>query len=629
MTFGRSRLLSTVAAWMLALGFLGSVSGVDAAPVTYQFTGATSSTMTVNDGTSAGTIPAGTPFSGALTFDDAQTAAPVAFSGGTHSAYTFVDMTLTVGTTTVTWGPGVIDLYDNVTSTAGGYPIGDSLYANLSSRVAPSGTIDGAAFNWIFLGLVDGTGTAFAGGALPGTLNFASFQHPFIEFNYGTLGTPWGAGNTSTLQWLSTLSKTGGTVITPPTITTTSLPSGVIGVAYSAPVTAAGPNGDATTLTVSGLPGGLVFDGANITGIPHTVGTASVIITATDTVTNLSTASTLPLTINDAIISFSPSLPDGVTNSPYLAAFAPATGGTGSFTYTAAGLPPGLSLDGTTVAGTPTVAGAFPVTLTATDSAGFSVPATVTLNIVDLTPVACAGTNAVESAYNTRNPGFIVVNGGLNLLDHLWTTNLNSTNTTFLGGLVNWYQTGLILDYEGTVDPAGCILTSLTVKPRVTLDTVALPDAVVGVPYSAPISVAWGVAPYAVTVAGLPAGLGFEGGNVTGLPTAAGTFTVTVTAIDSVGATASANLTLTVAPAPTSFTIRDEGKGKITAVGADYLMVGAKKLIWNASTRITVNTPDGELHAVTSFVKVGMKAQWKGLRDQATNTVLTSRIEIN
>ena len=60
---------------------------------------------------------------------------------------------------------------------------------------------------------------------------------------------------------------------------------------------------------------------------------------ATDIVTNLSTTRP-PLTINDAAMSFAATLPDGVTSAPYLAAFAPATGGTRAFTYTAAGLPP-------------------------------------------------------------------------------------------------------------------------------------------------------------------------------------------------------------------------------------------------------------------------------------------------
>lgn len=698
---------------LFTLALFGIIGSAFAAPVTYQFTGSTIQAMNVNNGASTGSIPAGTPFSGALVFDDAQTAAPAAFWGGTHATYSFSSMTLTMAGSTVSWGPGIIDVYDNVTSTAGGYPVGDSFYANISSSVAPGGTFNGAQFNWIFLGLVDPTGTAFTGSGLPANLNFASFQNPFIEFNFGTQGQPWGAGNTSMLHFLTTLSKTGGSPAPPPTITTSSLPNGVVGMPYSVPITVSAPNGDATTVSVTGLPAGLAFDGVNIAGTPAAIGTSSVVINATDTVTQLSTSVTLPLTINDATISFTPTLPNGVTNYPYTATFSPATGGTGSFTYSAAGLPAGLALSGNTVSGTPLATGTSTVQLTATDSAGFSATASVTLSISDPVPVPCSGSNAVESAYVPRNPGYIVVNGGLNLLDHLWTTNLNPSNTTFLGGLVNWYQTGLILDYSGTVDPTGCILTSLTVKPAVTITTTSLPGGTAGLAYQAPISVAWGVAPYTVTVAGLPAGLTYSGGNLAGTPSAVGSYTVTVTAVDAVGATASLNLTLTVADQPISFaptlpagtvgaaysaplaatgfgpfvysasglpaglalsgstisgvpsaagsysvtltatdaagsvataqatlTINsapgnyktpDEGKGKISAIGPNYsyLMVGSKKLVWNASTKITVNTPNGEQHVINSFVQVGMKVQWNGLRDKATNTVLTSQLEVN
>ena len=118
---------------------------------------------------------------------------------------------------------------------------------------------------------------------------------------------------------------------------------------------------------------------------------------------------------------------------------------------------------------------------------------------------------------------------------------------------MNWYQTGLILDYAGTVDPNGCVLTSLTVKPAVTIETALLPDATAGLAYSAPIAVSWGVPPYAVTVSGLPAGMAFDGANVTGVPAAVGSFTVSVTAIDAVGASASKSLPLTVADQPITF----------------------------------------------------------------------------
>lgn len=610
-------------------GVLAVVTSIQAAPVTYQFTGTTSQSMNVNNGTSVGSIPAGTPYAGTLVFDDAQTVAAAAFWGGTHSVYAFSSMTLTIGSTTISWGPGNIDVYDNVTSTGGGYPVGDSFYANVSSPVPPSGAINGAQFNWIMLGLVDPTGTVFSGSGLPASLNLGSFQNPFIEFNFGTLGTPWGAGNTSMLQFLSTLSKTGATPAPPPTITTTALPPGVIGVAYNAQVTASAPNGDALSLIVSGLPGGLAFSGGNISGVPTAIGTSSVVITATDTTTGLSTSSTLPLTISDAPISFTPSLPAGVTNYAYSATLAAAIGGTGTFTYAASGLPAGLSLGGRTVSGVPTVAGAYTIQLTATDSAGYASTAATPLNITAPVPVPCSGTNAVESAYVARNPGYIVVNGGLNLLDHLWTSNLNASNTTFLGGLVNWYQTGLILDYAGTVDPNGCILTNLTVKPAVTISTTALADATVGTPYSAAVSVGFGVAPYTITLSGLPSGLGFSNGSITGTPTVAGAYSITITAVDAVGASTSRILTLTVVDAPASYTIADEGKGRITAVGSGYLMVGSKKLIWNSTTLITVNKSTGDVHVIDGFVQAGMKVQWKGMRDKNTNTVLTSQLEVN
>jgi putative Ig domain-containing protein len=137
------------------------------------------------------------------------------------------------------------------------------------------------------------------------------------------------------------------------------------------------------------------------------------------------------------------------------------------------------------------------------------------------------------------------------------------------------------------------------------------------------------IAPYTITVSGLPGGLVFQNGNVAGTPSAPGTYTVSVTAIDAVGASAAANLSLTIDPPSGNYTIPDESKGKISAIGAGYLMVGSKKLIWNSSTLIIVNTPNGELHVIDTFVKAGMKVQWKGLRDASTNTVLTSQLEVN
>ena len=516
-----------------------------AASASTGFAGVITSTMSVNDGTSTGSIPAGTPYIGTVTADLSQPVTPLAYDGGTRTVYGFSSLTFTIGSSTATSGPGSIDVFDNLKSGVG-YPTGDSVYVNFTqgvtntTGVAPSGPLAGARFNWMGLALLDPSGTAITGGKLA-SLSAAPFSTIFSEFNFGTLGTPWGAGNTSMIQSLSTVGSP------------TSTPS---------PVT------------------------------------------------------------------YAPTLPDGTVGTAYSAGVDSASGGTGSFTYSATGLPAGLTLNGTAVSGTPTTAGTYPVTLTATDSSGSSASATVQITIA---PAAvCSGSNAVETAYVARNPGFIVVNGGMNLLDHLWTTNLNASNTTFLGGLVNWYRTGLILSYTGTADPAGCILDHLTVAPAVTVSTV-LPTGTVGVAYQAPVTASWGAAPYRLTVAGLPAGLAFDGAKILGTPTAAGTFPLTITAVDSVGAAASATASLAIVAGSSNYTVADEGSGKITAIdpAGHYLMVGGKKLVWTSATRITVNTPNGVRQVIDSFVKVGMRVQWKGLRDKSTNTVLTSQLEIN
>ncbi len=672
-----------------------------AAPATYNYTGTVTTAMVENNGSSQGTIAVGSPFSGTLTFDDAQVVTPVAFSGGTHSVFTFTQMSLTLAGSTVTWGPGTIDVYNKLTTSASGYPVGDSLYANFTG-LAPSGPINGAQFNWVLLALVDNTGTAFTDPTRMPTLNFASFQSQFIEFNFGTTGTPFGAGNTSMLQFLSTLSQGSGSSNLPPTITTTVLPNGTYGVPYNLPVTATGPAKDPITITLAGLPNGLVFKNGSILGAPGAVGTSQVTITALDSVTGLSTAATLPLVVNDASISFTPVLPNGVVNTSYTASFGLATGGTGLFTYSATGLPAGLTLNFNTISGTPTAVSNTPVTITAKDTVGTTLSVSVPLTITGPVAAPCSGTNAVESAFVPRNPGFIVVNGGFNLLDHLWTTLLTKNTVTFNGGLTNWYKTGLILSYTGTVDPNGCILDHLTVSPAVEVSTTTLPAGEAGLAYAAPVTVAWGVAPYSVTVAGLPTGLVFNGSSITGTPKTVGTSSVVVTAIDSLGATAKVSLPLVVTdqaiafspalPAGTvgsaytaslsaagfgpfsysatglpaglsvigtavtgkptvagtfpvvltvkdaagqtatatvslliraksSYTIQDEGQGNVTSIGDHFVMVGSKKILWNASTKLILND--------TTSIQVGMLAQWSGKRDAKTGIVLASSLEIN
>ena len=242
-------------------------------------------------------------------------------------------------------------------------------------------------------------------------------------------------------------------------------------------------------------------------------------------------------------MNFAATLPDGAANVPYTATLSTATGGTGIFTYTQTGLPNELTLTGNTISGTP-IAGVYNFEVTATDSAGSFVVVPVTLNIIAAAPVACSGTNVVITA--TTNPGFIYINSGTTLLDHLSTNNLNPSNTVFQSGLASWNQAGLVIGYTGIVDATGCNLDSLTVKPGITISTTSLPNGTLATLYTTPLTITGGLAPYSTTVSGLPAGLSFDGTNITGTPEVSGDFPVTVTSIDALGFPSTLSLNITI-----------------------------------------------------------------------------------
>ena len=119
---------------------------------------------------------------------------------------------------------------------------------------------------------------------------------------------------------------------------------------------------------------------------------------------------------------------------------------------------------------------------------------------------------------------------------------------------------------------------TLTVADQPITFAPQLPAGTVGSVYSATLSAA-GFGPFSYSAIGLPTGLVLKGNTISGTPTTAGTFVGAITATDAAGPTSTAPATVTVNPAaiPSSYTIADEGKGKITAVGADYVMVGGRR----------------------------------------------------
>ncbi|HEY0520336.1 MAG TPA: putative Ig domain-containing protein, partial [Ilumatobacteraceae bacterium] len=164
------------------------------------------------------------------------------------------------------------------------------------------------------------------------------------------------------------------------TVTPTALANGQTNLAYSATMVATGGTAP-YTWSATGLPAGLAISaGGVISGTPTAAGTYAFLATAFDA-TKAAASADVTVTIVAALAISTPSLPNGQVGVAYATTTLAATGGTPPYTWAASGLPPGLALNGSTIAGTPTVPGTYNVVVTATDSSAASVQATYSVTI--------------------------------------------------------------------------------------------------------------------------------------------------------------------------------------------------------------------------------------------------------
>lgn len=161
---------------------------------------------------------------------------------------------------------------------------------------------------------------------------------------------------------------------TPPTITTQSLPTGEVGVAYTASLSASGGTAPYSwSITGGALAAGLSLStGGAISGTPTAPSGASVTFQVKDSATPAATQSvTLPMTVNAALAVTTTSLPNAQVGKSYSATLV-ATGGTAPLTWslTSGSLPAGLALSSSgAISGTPTaVVNSTALTFTVSDS---------------------------------------------------------------------------------------------------------------------------------------------------------------------------------------------------------------------------------------------------------------------
>ncbi|QJD78739.1 putative Ig domain-containing protein [Spirosoma rhododendri] len=350
------------------------------------------------------------------------------------------------------------------------------------------------------------------------------------------------------------------------------------------------------TLSVTGLPTGLSFTApATISGTPSTTTGSpfNVTVTAKDP-GNLTASTTFTFTIAPAApvatAPVAPTLPNQTATVGVAFSYVvPAFSGTAPITYTASGLPAGLSFEASsrTISGTPTMAQVSMVMITGTNSAGsgsgnftitvsaapaggtFAISGVTTNGCAQLTPDSRQVTFTPQYSNSDGSPiSFRVVNESLPTTApgpyslRLYTDNPVITLEATQSGKVVTLSYNWLSACSTAPGPAAPVAPTL---PNQT--------ATVGVAFSYVVPAFSGTTPITYTASGLPAGLSFDAGSrtISGTPTTAQVSMVTITGTNSAGS-GSGMFTITVNAAP---------------VGGNFAISG---VITNSCAQLTPNS---------------------------------------
>ncbi|MCC6862764.1 MAG: putative Ig domain-containing protein [Bryobacterales bacterium] len=470
----------------------------------------------------------GSPFSFSVTVQDS--------AGSTSPAQPLsisIASGVTVATTSLPNGTVGVVYSAQLNATGGAPPYGSWVVS--AGALPPGLTLDAAG------GLISG---------VPGTATGSPFSF--------TVTVRDSAGNTSPAQALS-ISIAAGVAVT-----TTSLPNGTVGLAYSAQLTATGGAPPYGSWAVSGgaLPPGLTLNSASglISGVPGTATGSpfSFSVAVRDSADNTSPAQALSISVTPGVTVATTSLPNGAAGIAYSAQLN-ATGGKppyGSWTLSGGALPPGLTLNAASglISGVPSNATGSPFSFSVTvrDSTGNASPAqalsiSVAAGVIVATTALPSGTVGMAYSVSLNATGGAPPYGGWALSAGALPPGLMLNATSGLISGVPSTATGspfsfsvTVRDSAGTTSPAQTL--SISVAAGVVVTTTALINGTVGAAYSIQLSATGGTPPYgnwAVSAGALPPGLMLNAtsGLISGVPsTATGSpFSFSVTVRDSAG----------------------------------------------------------------------------------------------
>ena len=351
----------------------------------------------------------------------------------------------------------------------------------------------------------------------------------------------------------------------------------------SNPITLNITGGAPTSVAVSTAAshGTATASGTSITYTPNAAysGTDTFAYTATN-VGGTSSPATVTITVSSATVSYTPSSPTaGTVGVAYSQSIASASGGTSPYTYALASgsLPAGLTLSSSgTLSGTPTAAGNFTFTVTATDSSTGTGPFSATSGALSLTvgsptitvspstltsaTVGASSSQSLSASGGTAPYTYAITSGALPAGMSLSSSGVLSGTPT-AGGTFNFTATATD-STTGTGPFTGSRAYTFTVNaPTLSLTPASGSfSGTTSVAYSQSFVASNGTSPYtyalSVNSGTMPTGLSFNTatGVLSGTPTTSGTVNFTITGTDSSTGTgpytASGTYTLTTS-APT------------------------------------------------------------------------------
>lgn len=347
------------------------------------------------------------------------------------------------------------------------------------------------------------------------------------------------------------------------TISTVSpLPTATVGTFFTTTLAATGGNGNYTWSLPSGsvLPGGLGLSSAGVlSGTPTASGGFNFTVQVNDTASG-TTQKAFAMTVNASggLSITTASLPNWTANRVYSQTLA-GTGGTQPYTWTVSQgtLPTGVTLGPSTGAltGTPTVAGTynFTIQLAASGSSPVTKPFTVVINAAPTISNATLPNGNVSAVYSSG----VAVTGGTSPLT--WAVTAGSLPSGLsLGGATGTVSGTPTAGGQSTftvtvTDAAGATAVqqyTVTITSSLLVTTSTLPSAVLSTPYSATLAASGGTGTgytWTITSGPLPTGITLAtSGLLSGTPTVAGSFPITVQVTDSGSNIATRPLTLAV-----------------------------------------------------------------------------------